>query len=245
MCLPALLVLLWYFTTGEDSFLSSPRKVFETILISLKNGFLLGNIWISFRRVIQGFLIGVSAGFLVGVMMGISKTAERVVAPFFHAIRNVPVVGWVPLLIIWFGFGELSEIVFLSIGAFYPVVLNTFQGVRGVGLQYVEVGQVFGYSYLKLFFRIILPAALPAIFTGVRVSIGVSWMLVMAAEMFGVTSGGVGNMINDAREFYHIEIVVMGVIAIGIVGFLLNQTLSMVEKRFLGWQDIGIKALRR
>jgi sulfonate transport system permease protein len=240
MTLPVIILLIWYLVTGEDTFLSSPGTVFKTTMDSLRTGFLTINLWISFRRVTQGFLIGISFGFLIGSVMGLSSIAEKIIAPFFHAIRNIPVIGWMPLLIIWFGFGDMSEVMFLSIGAFYPVVLNTFQGIRGVKLQYIEVGQVFGYSHFKLFFKIILPAALPSIFTGIRVSLGVSWMLVVAAEMFGVTNGGIGNMMNDAREFFRMDIVVMGIIAIGIVGFLLNHLLSVIEGKFLSWHDTSV-----
>ncbi len=239
--LPLLLFLTWYITSRKTLIISSPEKVLETIETSLANGFLFQNLLISFQRVIKGFLIGASSGFILGTWMGLFKTTEKIVAPFFHAIRNVPVVGWIPLFIIWFGFGETSQVVFIAVGAFYPVVLNTFQGIKGVRVEFIEVGQVFAFKRLKLFYKIILPAALPTVFTGIRFSLSISWMLVVASELFGVSTGGIGNMMSDAREFFHIEIVVMGVLAIGGVGFVMNQILAFIEDYLLQWKQTALK----
>ncbi len=240
LALPLGLLAAWKLVSAAGwvnaSLLPSPEKVLKVIGDSLADGFLVKNLLISFNRVIKGFLAGSTIGFVLGTWMGLSKTAEKVFGPFFHAIRNVPLVGWVPLFIIWFGFGEFSQVVFISVGAFYPVVLNTLQGIRGVRREYVELGRVFGFSRLKVFTRIILPAAIPSVFTGVRLSLSISWMLVVAAELFGVSTGGVGNMMMDAREFFKMDIVIMGILTIGVVGFIMNQLLAMIEGHFLSWK---------
>jgi ABC-type nitrate/sulfonate/bicarbonate transport system, permease component len=239
--LPALLLGTWYIASRKTLVISSPEKVLETMKASLANGFLLQNLLISFRRVIKGFFIGASSGFILGTWMGLSKTAEKMVAPFFHAIRNVPVVGWIPLFIIWFGFGEISQVVFIAVGAFYPVVLNTFQGIKGVRLEFIEVGQVFAFNQLRLFYKIILPASLPTLFTGIRYSLSVSWMLVVASELFGVSTGGIGNMMSDAREFFHMDVVIMGILTIGVIGFVMNQILAVIEEYLLQWKRTAFK----
>ncbi len=240
LLLPLGLLVLWQVISCAGwvnaSILPSPVKVLKVIEGSVADGFLLKNLLISFNRVIRGFLFGSGIGFVMGTWMGLSKTAEKTLGPFFHAVRNVPLVGWVPLFIIWFGFGEFSQVVFISVGAFYPVVLNTLQGIRGVRREYIELGRVFGFSRLKVFTKIILPAAVPSVFTGVRLSLSTSWMLVVAAELFGVSTGGVGNMMMDAREFFKMDIVIMGILTIGAVGFIMNQLLAAIEGHFLSWK---------
>jgi sulfonate transport system permease protein len=126
----------------------------------------------------------------------------------------------------------------IAVGAFYPMILNTYQGIRGVGMNAIEVGRIFSYSKPRLFTHIVLPSALPSIATGIRVSLANAWMFVVVAEIFGITSGGVGNMMNDAREAFKMHIVVMGVIVIGVVGFLLNIVLSRFERQFMSWRTI-------
>ncbi len=236
LIIPVVIVLAWAAVAQDDSIVSSPRQVYSTIVESLESGFLLTNLLISFSRVMQGFLFGSVFGLVLGILTGSSTLADKIISPFFHAIRNVPVVGWVPLFIIWFGFGDLSEIMLISVGAFYPTVLNTYQGIRSVSRNYVEVGRIFSFKGLKIFGRIVLPSALPSIVTGIRISLSNAWMLVVVAEIFGITAGGVGNMMNDAREAFRMNIVIMGIITIGTVGILLNQILSLIERRILAWR---------
>jgi sulfonate transport system permease protein len=173
--------------------------------------------------------------------MGLSRPIEKLVSPIFHGIRQVPLVGWIPLIILWFGIGEISKIVFIAIGAFYPVVINTFEGIRNVPKQYVEVAQVFEYGKFKLLQKVILPASLPSILTGIRFSLTVSWMLVVGAELFMVASAGIGNMISEAREYFRMDIVIVGIIVIGIIGLLMNQFVGLVETRLLRWRKTFIK----
>jgi sulfonate transport system permease protein len=234
--IPVAVIALWALKGRAGGLISSPLEVYSTIRESLSSGFLLSNLWISFNRVMQGFFFGAAVGLLIGILTGLSPLADRVISPFFHGLRNVPIVGWVPLFIIWFGFGELSEIMLIAVGAFYPMILNTYQGIRGVSMQMIEVGRIFHYSRLRLFTHIVLPSALPSIATGVRISLANAWMFVVVAEIFGITAGGVGNMMNDAREAFKMHIVIMGIVVIGIMGFLLNTVLSRFEKYFLSWR---------
>ncbi|WP_444659566.1 ABC transporter permease [Caproiciproducens sp. R2] len=236
LVLPLLIVLAWFHASPGNSLVSSPEEVYDTIVESLQNGFLLENLLVSFSRVMQGFLYGSLAGLFLGILTGVSARADRIISPFFHAVRNVPIVGWIPLFIIWFGFGDLSEIMLIAVGAFFPSVLNTYQGIHSAGRNYVEVGRIFNLKDSQIFRRIVLPSALPSIATGIRISLSNSWMFVVVAEIFGVTSGGIGNMMNDAREAFRMNIVIMGIIAIGTVGLLLNQALSLLERRLLVWR---------
>jgi sulfonate transport system permease protein len=245
IALPLIMIISWEIISRwkiiSPAILPPPAKIVSTFISLLKDGVLIFNLKTSLVRVTEGFLIGTSAGLVLGILMGLSKTIEKMVGPLFHAIRQVPRVGWIPLIIIWFGIGEISKIVFISMGAFFPTVLNTFQGIRSVGKEYIEVAQVFEYNQIRLLQKVILPAALPSIFTGVRFSLSVSWMMVVAAELFMATSAGIGNMLAEGREHSRMDIVIVGIIVIGIIGLFMNQFVGLIETRLLRWRKIFIK----
>ncbi len=243
--LPLVILVIWEVISRwgivPSSILPSPGKVIDTFVELIKNGNLVFNIKASLIRVLKGFLVGGSIGFILGILMGLSRTIEKLVSPIFHSIRQVPLLGWIPLIILWFGIGEISKIVFISIGAFYPMVLNTFEGIRSVPKEYVEVAKVFEYDKLNLLRKVILPTALPSILTGIRFSLSVSWMLVVGAEIFTVSAGGIGDMIWEAREHFRMDVVFVGIIVIGIIGLLMNQFVGLIETRLLRWRKTFIK----
>ncbi len=243
--LPLVILVIWEVISRwgivSSYILPSPGKVIATFVELIKNGNLVFNIKLSLDRVIKGFFVGGSIGFILGILMGLSRTIEKLVSPIFHAIRQVPLLGWIPLIILWFGIGEISKIVFIAIGAFYPMVINTFEGIRNVPKQYVEVAQIFEYDKVKLLQKVILPASLPSILTGVRFSLSVSWMLVVGAEIFTVTAGGIGDMMWEAREHFRMDVVVVGIITIGIIGLIMDRLLGAFEIRFLHWRKTFIK----
>ncbi|MDD5465161.1 MAG: ABC transporter permease [Candidatus Omnitrophica bacterium] len=234
------LLAIWWAAAGwklvSPAILPAPSQVVSTFIDLVKNGILIFNLKASLLRVISGFLIGASIGFVLGVLMGLSKIIEKLVAPSFHAIRQVPLLGWIPLIILWCGIGEISKIVFIALGAFYPVVLNTFQGIRSVKKEYIELSQVFEYSKIKLLRKVVFPAALPSILTGIRFSLSVSWLLVVGAEMFTAAAGGIGSMMTEGREQWRMDIVFVGIIVIGVIGFIMNNSIGLLERRFLRWR---------
>lgn len=238
--LPLIILIIWwaisYWKIISPNVLPAPGKVIDTFILLFGSGDLTFNIKMSFLRIIKGFFLGITVGFILGILMGISRTTEKLVGPLFHAIRQVPLLGWIPLIIIWGGMGEVSKVVFIAFGGFYPVVLNTFEGIRGVSKQYVEVAKVFEYGKVNLLRKVILPAALPSIFTGIRSGLSISWMLVVGAEIFTVTAGGIGAMMWEAREHFRMDIVIVGVIIIGIIGLIMNQLVGLLEARFLRWR---------
>lgn len=220
----------------DPTILPSPAKVLNTFQDLAKEGDLGFHVKMSIQRVLKGFVIGGTLGFVLGILMGLSKTAEKVVGPLFHAVRQVPLLGWMPLIVLWCGIGETSKIVFISIGALYPMVLNTFEGVRGISREYLEVARVFEFKQLKLITTIILPAALPNILTGVRFSLTISWMLVVGAEIFSVSAGGLGDMIWSARDIFRMDIVIVGLIIITLIGITLSKSVKLLETYFLQWR---------
>jgi len=178
----------------------------------------------------SGFLIGIATGFSFGLLIGLSKTAEKIFAPSFHAVRQIPMIGWIPLIIMWFGMTELPRVLIISIAAFYPITLNTFSGVRGVPREYLELASVYGYTRIKLIRKIIIPAALPSIITGITLSLGMSWAILMAAEIFIQTEFGIGTQIQMGRDSFNMALVVAGIITVGLLGFSMTMIIEQIAK---------------
>jgi sulfonate transport system permease protein len=216
--------------------LPSPEKTVETFRQLLANGDIAINVKASLLLVLKGFVIGTLMGLVLGSLMGLSRTFEKLIGPTFHAIRQVPLLGWIPLIVLWFGVGSQSKVVFISIGAAYAVALNTCEGIKGVPQHYKEIAQVFDYSKLRLFLKVILPAALPSILTGIRVGLGVIWALLVAAEVLTTTSAGIGTMISEGRENFRMDIAVVGIIVIGAIGLAMNQSVTFLERHLLRWR---------
>ncbi|MDR2429148.1 MAG: ABC transporter permease [Candidatus Margulisbacteria bacterium] len=191
-------------------------------------------IGLSISRVFRGFVLGNILGFLFGSALGLSSKAERLFLPLFHAARQVPFVGWIPLIIIWCGTGEGGRITFITLGAFTPMALNTYAGIAGVPKQYLELGQVYRLSLWQLFCRIILPAALPSILTGVVLSFNMSWILLIAAEIMISTQVGLGALISDAREIFYMDVVFAGVFLIVVITLSLNYLIEIGQQKLLG-----------
>jgi sulfonate transport system permease protein len=237
--LPLILLASWEIATRIELFprqlLVPPKQVLFTFADLLGEGNLISHLKISFMRMIAGFVFGTAIGLILGTAMGLSKSIERYVGPLLTSVRQVPLLGWMPLLMLWLGIGEVFKIVFISIGAFYPMVLNTFEGIKGVPKEYVEVARVFEYNKTKLLRRVIFPAALPSILTGIRIALSMSWLLLVGAELVAA-SEGVGHIMTQGRRFFQTDVVMVGVIIIGIIGIIMNHAVVRIEKYFLRWR---------
>ncbi len=210
----------------------APHLVLATFLELVQSGELQGNLLISMERVFWGFLLGASSGFLIGTLMALSPRLERLLAPLLSALNQVPLFGWIPLMILWLGIGEWFKVVFISFGAFFPVLVNTYEGISGVPKSYIEVARVFEFSSLRLLKTVLLPAAVPSIFTGIKLALGMSWMLVIGAEL--VAAGeGVGYMIVWGRQLFQMDLVFVGIIVVGTVGYLMFLLVSLLERRLV------------
>ncbi|KAF0219089.1 MAG: binding-protein-dependent transport system inner membrane [Geobacteraceae bacterium] len=238
--LPLIVLLVWWVVSHREivspHFLPRPETVVGAFFTLVEEGILSFNLKMSFTRVISGFLLGISFGLVLGIAMGLSRTVEKLLRPLFDAVRQVPMLGFIPLIILWCGVNETSKVVFIAIGAYYSVVLNTFEGIRSVKKEYLEVAQVFEFGRFNLLRKFVLPAALPSILTGLRLGLSKSWMLVVGAELFTATKGGIGSMMAEGREQWRMEIVFVGIIIVGLVGFVLDQLLKVLEGRLLRWR---------
>jgi sulfonate transport system permease protein len=240
LVVPLVILVAWWFVTSNKLispvFLPSPEKVVTTFFRLLHEGKIISNLKISLVKVAEGFIVGIVAGFILGTLMGLSKSAEKLFGPLFNAFRQVPILGWIPILILIFGLTELSKVIFIALGAFYPMTLNTFDGCRQLKKEYLEVANVFEYSRLRLLWRFTLPSAMPAVLAGIRISLSEAWMLVIGAEIFFKARGGIGDMMWEAKSAVRMDVVFITIMIVGLIGIVLNYAMGLLESRLLRWR---------
>jgi len=213
----------------------APSEIVLT-LRDLAEGALWKHISASLLRVLLGFAIGTSLALVFAAWVGLSREAEAYLEPTFAGLRSIPSLAWVPLLLLWLGIDETSKIVLIAIGAFFPVYLNGVAAIRDIDRKLVEVGQMLGFSRYRLVRRILLPAALPGLFTGLRSGMSLAWMFLVAAELIAATKG-LGYLLSDGRETSRPDIVLAAIIVLAVLGKLSDGVLAGLEKRFLAWRD--------
>jgi NitT/TauT family transport system permease protein len=200
----------------------------------LFSGELLHDAAASLYRVVMGFAIGAGLALPVGLLMGTSETAYRLMNPILQILRPIPPIAYIPLAILWFGLGNPPAFFLISLGAFFPVVMNTIGGVRTVDAIYIRAARNLGASGATLFWRVILPASTPHIMTGLRVGFGVAFIVVIVAEMIAVNNG-LGYRILEAREFFWSDKIIAGMISIGLLGLAIDTGLSRLSDHLLRW----------
>lgn len=233
--IPVVLLAIWWSAYGfgwTDSRLFVP---IESVVAAGARLVGSGELWValaaSLERSISGFLLGATAGLGFGLAIGLSRPLERFVGPTFHAIKQVSLFAWLPLISLWFGLGEMSKVVFIALAAFFPVALNVFAGVRGVPLEWVEVSRVLEFSRLQAITRIVLPAAVPAVMTGISLALIYAWLATLGAEYLMTAGSGIGNLLTDGREHFWMDAVIFGVVVIGCVGYGFIALAGVVEAR--------------
>jgi sulfonate transport system permease protein len=238
VCVPLTIVLLWEYLgrTGQlnRSILPYPSMLGECLRDMLVSGKLQKHLSISAIRVVQGFTIGCAAGLAAGTLCGFSKRWNTLLSSMVGLLRPIPMIAWVPLLILWMGIDERSKVALIAIGTFWPVLLNTTRGIRNTDKKLFEVGAMFEKNPWQMFSKLIFPGAFPFIFTGVRLGVSNAWSCVVTAEAIAAASG-VGYMIMYARELMQPDVLLVGVLTIGVVGLSLEILLLRVEKRILIW----------
>lgn len=215
---------------------SSPLLIVEKGIALIQTGELQKHLGISIQRALIGFGLGGFLGLVFGVWVGMKKRAEEYLNPTLQMIRTVPLLAITPLFILWFGFGELSKVLLIALGAFFPLYLQAFLGVRNVDNKLFEVAKVLEYTTFEKITKVLFPASLPNILLGLRLSLSTAWMCLVAAELLGADKG-VGFMIQDARAFMATDKVFVGIIIFAIVGKLSDSLVRVLEERLLKWQD--------
>lgn len=213
----------------------APSSIFET-LWQLGGERLGRHLGASTVRVLAGFAIGASLALLFGAAMGLSRRLDALLDPAFQALRAIPSLAWVPILLLWMGIDEAPKIALVAIGAFFPVQLSVVAGIRGVDRKLIELGEVNRLSERALFTRILLPASLPHIFTGLRTGLSLAWMFMVAAELIAATRG-LGYLLSDGRETGRPDLVFGAILLLALLGKLSDSVLKAVEARVLRWRD--------
>jgi sulfonate transport system permease protein len=244
LVLPLLSVLAWELSTRfglvNTRLLVRPSLVVARAWQELSEGGLLPQLGASLARDLGGAGLGTLLGVLVGTLMGVSRFGERVLGPSFHAAKQVAIFAWLPLMSVWLGTGETAKVVFIALAAFYPVALNTFEGIRSVSPAHAEVAKVFRFTRLQVFRRVVLPGAAPSIFTGIKLGLVYAWLGTIGAEYLLAAAPGVGNLMIDGRESFQMDKVLLGVILVGAVGCAISVLASRLEVRLLGWRAARI-----
>lgn len=190
--------------------------------------------WKSVQRVYGGFFSAAAIAVPLGLMIGRIPLLRAMLDPTLSILRPIPVTAWLPLSMIFFGLGPKSAIFLVFLGAFYPILLNTIFGVKSVDVRLFEAAEMLGCSGSQLFRAVVLPAALPSIFTGLRLGAGFAWILIVVGEMTGVPEG-LGAVIMDGRTLSRTDLVITGMIIIGMTGFLSDRILVLLNNYFLRW----------
>ena len=264
--IPVLFLALWSYlaaSVGNDIILPRVTQVFALLvhptadLISM--GSLTTNILVSLARVTAGYALAVLIAIPLGVLMGYYSSVFNLLNGFLALFRPIPPLAWVPLVLAWFGiaslatvFGlqmgqwyvylnnlKLSMIFIIFIGSFYPILTSSIHGVRQVKKTLLDSARVLGATELSIFRKILFPAAAPSIVTGMRIGLGVGWMCLVSAEMLPGSISGVGYLITHAYTVARTDIVIAGMISIGVVGALLDLVFRYVEDKKFGWQRLA------
>lgn len=238
-------LLIWQLCTETLGLVStmiipSPYIVIKAFIFKLTSpnpdtGTLLQHIWASLKVALMGFCFGVVIGVPLGILMGWYKKFDLFVKPIFDLLRPIPPIAWIPLMILWLGIGIQAKAVIIFFSAFVPCVINTYSGIKQTSPVHIWVAQTFGASNFTILRKVAIPTALPSIFTGMRVSLMLSWTSLVAAELLAATRG-LGFMIQAARMMARTDIIVVGMLTIGGVGAVLSYLLGLLEKKFVkGW----------
>lgn len=228
--------------TDLGELIPGPLTVFVGIFETFKNPIgkysILGHVLFSLSRVLVGYAIAAVLGIALGVLMGWNKTIEAIFRPLYEMIRPIPPIAWIPLAILWFGLGETTKYFLIFLAAFNNITLNAYQGARTVDPVLIGASRMLGANKIQTLFTVILPASVPVIFAGLQVAVSVSWATVVAAEMVRSTEGA-GWVIINAQEMNNMTQILIGIVSIGVVGYLLAITMRKVEDKLCAWNKVG------
>lgn len=234
-----MLLSLWQIAASSGfinrRFYSSPLDILQAFYDLAITGQLTENLGVSLARAFVGLLLGGTIGLATGVAAGLSRTGEDVLDSTIQAIRTLPLLGLVPLFVLWFGLGEAPRILLIALGTFFPIYLNVFKGIRGVDERLIELGRSYRLTKVQLIRDIIFPAALPAALVGLRFSLGIAWLILVVAEQVNARSG-LGWLIIKASELAQTSVIMTALAMYAIIGILADLAVRLIEARVLKWQ---------
>ena len=237
---PLVLLALWQLGSAlgliPQDVLPAPSLIFEAGVELIQNGQLADALGVSGLRVIEGLLLGGLIGLSLGIVVGLSRWAEATVDPPLQMIRALPHLGLIPLFILWFGIGELPKVLLVALGVSFPLYLNTFSAIRQVDPRLFETAEVLGFSFWQRLRTIIIPSAAPQILVGLRQSLAIAWLTLIVAEQINAHSG-IGYLINNARDFLRIDIIIFGLIVYALLGITTDAVVRVLERRALRYRS--------
>ena len=214
-----------------------PQEILTTLVEGISDGSLLSAIAASLVRVLTGYVLGCTAAIVLGVLMGWFRTFEYLVDPIVEAVRPIPPLAYIPLVIIWVGIDERSRILVIFLAAFLTCIVSTITGIKQVPRVFVEAAQTLGAGQIRLFLTIAIPSALPYIFAGLRVALAASWTTLVAAELVAAQDG-LGWLLQNGRRFLRTDLVMVGVVVIGVLAFSMDRGLRYLQRRLTRWADV-------
>jgi NitT/TauT family transport system permease protein len=251
LLLPAALAALWHFAVDlhwvTSGIIPSPAQVLRSwntwifgstaAMLSPYSGTWLDNVAYSTRRVLQGFGLAALAAIPLGLLIGWNRLAARLVDPTVQLLRPVPITAWLPFAIAVFGIYDASALFLIGLGAFYPIVVNTTHGVRDTNLLLLRAARMMGAGPATILAKVVFPSALPSIFTGLRLGVGIAWTAVIVAEMIAVKSG-LGYVLWDAYYVGRMDICVATMFSVGLLGFLSDRIIAWIARLLLRWRTL-------
>ena len=255
LLLPLALLVLWHVAVQQrwvtEGIIPGPSQVAEswyrwifgtpTRSLSPYSGTWVANVVYSSRRVLQGFLFAAAVGIPLGIFVGWNRLVARLVDPTIQMLRPVPITAWLPFSIAVFGIYDAGALFLIGLGAFYPIVINTTHGVRDTNLLLLRAARMLGGREGTVLFKVVLPSALPSIFTGLRLGVGIAWTAVIVAEMIAVKSG-LGYVLWDAYYVGRMDICVATMFSVGLLGFLSDQVILLASRLLLRWRTLEAHA---
>jgi sulfonate transport system permease protein len=237
---PIVLVLAWWWISRSGHYSSDvlvpPQQVWHSFKELLSSGELLQHLKASLTRLTVGFFIGGISGVLFGILMAVSSQTEAYFLPTFQALRQIPTITLIPILILLLGVDETFKIVIVFKSAFLTVALAAYEATKGVSKNYFEVAKIYQLPTYSLYRKLVIPAIVPPVFTGLRIAFSRSWTILVAAELLASDSG-IGQMMQLGREMFRLDVVMVGVVITGISGFSIDRLLKLGEIKLIPWQN--------
>ncbi|MEK1939566.1 MAG: ABC transporter permease [Pseudomonas sp.] len=241
--LPLTALVLWCLAALNDwsnsPVFASPADVLRSAWELATDGELGGAILASLGRYFSGLLFGATAGLVIGLLLGLSPLSRRLFGPTLRTVQQISLFAWVPLIMAWFGLAETSKVVFIALAAFFPVLVNTFEGVGSVPHTLVEVARVHRFSHMQMLRHVVLPAALPSIFTGLYLALIYGWLATLGAEYLMTSGSGLGSLLVDAQEQYQMDRMLLEIVLVSAIGFGLSALAGRLEKHWLRWRSVA------
>ncbi|MCQ8239931.1 ABC transporter permease [Rhizosaccharibacter radicis] len=236
---PLLIVLAWQAASSagliSPQTLASPWQIGRTALALSADGTLGRNLLVSLGRAGAGFALAFAAGVVLALISGLSRLGEDVVDAPMQMLRTLPALALVPLFILWFGIGEVPKVALVALGGVFPIYLNLFKGIRSVDPKLLEMARTLRLGRRDTIRHVVLPGALPDLLVGLRLSVGISWLMLVVAEQVNASSG-IGHMMMDAQDFLRTDIIMVGLLVYALLGLGSDQGVRWLERHLLRWQ---------